>query len=212
MKATRNGLPVYASAGSAGIPGVAAYTWSTKPSAAANNGAMIKVTDVGPSGSFWVSNGTDWTPLNGHVLLARSAVAASVTGTLSETALATVTIKAGVMGTNGQLRITTLWSHTNSANTKTERVRLGGIGGTAFLEVNATTTDSGQLMTMIRNRNSASSQVGANSGSSGLGLLAGAIATASLDTAAAQDIAITGQLVTAAESITLESYSVELLR
>lgn len=187
--------------------------WASRPSASAYSlGTKIFVTDIGPAGSEWVSDGSNWLPVNGSVLLARSAVAASVTGTLSETALATVTIKAGVMGTNGQLRITTLWSHTNSANTKTERVRLGGIGGTAFLEVNATTTDSGQLMTMIRNRNSASSQVGADRGSSGLGLLAGAIATASLDTAAAQDIAITGQLVTAAESITLESYSVELLQ
>src|SRR5213079_2421852 len=52
-------------------------------------------------------------------VLAQSAVAASVTGTLTETVLATIAIPAGAMGVNGAIRVTALWSYTNSADTKT---------------------------------------------------------------------------------------------
>lgn len=49
------------------------YTWATKPPASASSGVVIKVTDVGTtgsSGSFWISDGVYWRPINGSVILA----------------------------------------------------------------------------------------------------------------------------------------------
>jgi hypothetical protein len=64
--------------------------------------------------------------------LSASAAQRVLTGSTVETALMTVHIPKGTMGASGRLRITTLWSMTNSANAKTVRVRFGGMSGTVF--------------------------------------------------------------------------------
>lgn len=153
-------------------------------------------------------------PRGSATLLAASAVAASVTGTTNETALATVTIPAGAMGLNGAIEIRTVWMFTNSANTKTLRVRLGGIGGTVFLNVAPTTTASSTDTRRIRNRGSAASQVGSAPASQVPGLIGSSssfITTGTVDTSAAQDLVISGALALGTETITLESYEVWLL-
>lgn len=187
-------------------------TWATLPAASSATGKRYRVSDVGPNGSDWISNGTAWEPVQGIVMLARSAVAASVTGTLSETALATLTIKAALMGANGQLRITTLWSHTNSANNKTLKIRLGGISGATMLDVTNTTTLSTHMINTIRNRNAANSQIANFSIATSFTTNAAVNPTSAVDTTAAQDLVLTGTLANTGETITLESYSVELLR
>ena len=48
------------------------------------------------------------------IVLGASAVAASITGTVAETSLAAVTVPAGAMGANGDMRFTALFSYTNS--------------------------------------------------------------------------------------------------
>lgn len=147
------------------------------------------------------------------LILAQSAVAVPLTGTASETALATIAIPAGTIGPNGSLRITTLWSHTNSANNKTWRIRLGGIGGTAFAAVVRSTTATDHDIRIIRNRGSASSQVALTAGTGvGFGTSGSAPVTGSVDTASAQDLVLSGQLANTGETITLEAYTVELLR
>lgn len=186
------------------------YTWATLPSAAANNGLRVHVSDVGEGGSDWKSNGTLWLPVNGSVLLARSAVAASVTGTAAETALATITIPAGLMGTNGQLRVTQLWTVTNSANTKTLRARFGGMSGIIYTNAPLTTSGCAQFLTQIRNRGAANSQVGGIS--TGYVATSGSAVVSAVDTSQATTIVLSGQLASVGETITLESYSVELLR
>lgn len=141
-----------------------------------------------------------------------SAVAVPVTNTLTETALATIAIPAGAMGPNGILRITSVFSFTNSANNKTLRFRLGGIGGTAFYDAVYTANQSILTTRIIQNRNSASSQVGGPSASiNAFGANASAPATGTINTAVAQDLVITGQMAALAETITLESFLVELL-
>lgn len=113
------------------------------------------------------------------------------------------------MGANGILRITTLWTYTNSVNNKTLRV---DFGGTDFLSNIATTTLSTQTLTMIRNRAATNSQVGfTNATFSAIGTTTGALTTASIDTTAEQSLTITGQLASSGENITLESYLVELI-
>lgn len=141
-----------------------------------------------------------------------SAVAVPVTNTLTETALATIAIPAGAMGPNGILRITALYSYTNSANLKTMRFRLGGIGGTAFVDTQNTTTVSQPFQRIIQNRASQASQVAFPSvtGNSFASSTASP-ATGTINTALAQDLVITGQMAALAETITLESFLVELL-
>lgn len=144
-------------------------------------------------------------------VLAQSASPASVTGTLTETALATVTIPAGAMGLNGALRITVLWSHTNSANTKTLNTRLGGVSGTIISGLPVTTTASTQAMTMLRNRGAANSQVRFGSTTNSFSAFSSAVVTHAVDTSVAQDLVLTGVLTNTGETITVEAYTVELL-
>ena len=47
-----------------------AYTWSSKPAAAGNTGVVIRVTDVGPFGTHFVSDGSNWHPVNGQAVIA----------------------------------------------------------------------------------------------------------------------------------------------
>jgi hypothetical protein len=144
-------------------------------------------------------------------VLAKSAVPIVHTGTASETTLATIDVPPGAMGANGVLRITTLWSVTNSANTKSCLIKLGA---TSFLNRGVTTTSTLHHSTLIRNRNAPNSQVSLTQfagTAGGWGDNGNSVATGSEDTAAAKNVVINGILANAGEAITLESYLVELL-
>lgn len=143
--------------------------------------------------------------MRGPPNLAQSAVAVSHTGNTTETTLATIAVPANMMGPNGALRINAQFSHTNSANNKTSRIRLGA---TEFAGTVQTTVAGSRIAAIIQNRNVANSQVGGFYGSSG----GSAAVTAAIDTTVSQNLTITGQLASAGETITLESYTVEILR
>lgn len=143
--------------------------------------------------------------------LGQSNSAQSVTGTASETTLATITIPARSMGESGTLFITTVWSYTNSANAKSCRVRFSGASGTQFLAVSPTTTASMRAQCQIGNRASTSSQVGGPSGATAFGVVAASPITSSVDTTVDTTVVITGQLANTGETLTLEAYTVELL-
>lgn len=146
-------------------------------------------------------------------ILAASAVGSSHTGDTNETTLATVQVPAAAMGANGFLRITTLWSMTSSGNNKTVLIRFNGTGGTAYY--NQTVTTSGEIrdQRMIANRNSASSQVGLNAaaGNGGWAQTNLSPLTTAVNTASAVDIVFRCLLANTGETITLESYMVEIL-
>lgn len=141
-------------------------------------------------------------------VLAQSGVAASVTGTTNETTLATITLPGGAMGINGGVRIHTLWSMTNNANNKTQKVKFGG---TSILFYTLTSVAGNQTLTIYRNRGAANSQVGLANSSTGIGNTSSAPTTSSIDTSADVTILITGQLATGTDTLTLEAYSVEVL-
>lgn len=147
------------------------------------------------------------------ITLGRSAVAQSVTGTLTETTLATITVPANSLGANGRVRITTVWSMTNSANNKTTRIRYSGASGTSYMAVIHTTSTSYRDQREICNRNATNSQVGGPVGGfGGFGNNPGnTVATSTVDTTVDQTIVITGTLANTGETITLESYLVELI-
>lgn len=115
------------------------------------------------------------------------------------------------MGLNGILRYRFRWSQTNNANVKTARLRLSGIGGTDFwtgqnLASQALYMFDGHIV----NVNSASVQKGmallGASSMSNSAAVAGAI-----DTSAATTLVATIQKATAGDTVTLESYLVELI-
>ena len=143
--------------------------------------------------------------------LAASAVAASVTGSTTKTALATINVPAGAMGANGRLRVTTHFSLTASTNTKTLSYELGG---TAFYSraESGLTVATYRDQREIANRNSQSSQVAWRSTSiGGFGGGTAATTTGAINTASTQQLIIYGQLANAGETIALETYIVELL-
>lgn len=141
-------------------------------------------------------------------VIAASAVAVATTGDTNENTLATITIPGGAMGANGIVRITTVSSHTNSGNTKILRIKYGG---TTFASLSVTTSVTVRHTLNIFNRNATNSQVG-QSTSIAFGTSAGAATTASINTTAAVTILITGQNGLGSETITLESYLVEVIK
>jgi hypothetical protein len=189
---------------------ISGVTFANLPAASsALIGVPVRVTDIGAGGTIFVTNGTIWRPLNGIAVLDHSAVASSHTGDTTETTLASVSIPANLMGPNGELRISHLWSITSSAGTKTMKVKMGGSN---FMLVQLTTNSSFQTITTISNRNAANSQVGFPSTISAVfAASTTAPSTFAIDTSSAQTLSFTGQLTSGADTVTLERRTVELI-
>lgn len=142
-------------------------------------------------------------------ILGMSAVAVSHTGNTNETTLATVVVPARTMGLNGRLRITALWSATNNANAKTTRIKFGA---TTFNATSVASNSSNQQQIEISNRNAANSQVCRNATIYGAwGGTTAAIVTGAIDTTADVNLVFSGQLGVGTDTISLESYLVELI-
>ena len=145
-------------------------------------------------------------------LFAAQHVAATLTGNTNETTLFSVVIPANTLGPNGVLEITSLFTVPNgSGANKTVKVKFGG---TAFFQYTVGTgIGSIQNKVMVRNRNSASSQVAAAAGQLySFGYPATGVLVSAIDTTIDQTLAVTGQLANAADSITLEDVFAEVLR
>lgn len=147
----------------------------------------------------------------GIQILCKSGAAVSAPADTNEDTLATCNVPANAMGASGVLRVDTFWAITNSANSKTLRVRYSGASGTTYQSVALTTNDAARLYTVIFNRAATNSQVGGISGSGAPFGATNVVTTSSVDTTAATSIVITCQKVTGAETCTLHSYLVEIL-
>lgn len=189
---------------------VVSYTWVGRPAAASNTGITIRVTDVGgDTGSLWISNGTYWKPVGGHVVLESSGLAASVSETTSAETLATILVPAYSLGTKGRLRVTTTWTFNNTADNKIISVKFGA---STFFSTTITTNMSGRWLTELQNRNATNSQIGGTgSGNSSFGTIPGAVFTAAVDTTADVNITLVGKKTVAGDTCTLEAYAVELI-
>ena len=145
------------------------------------------------------------------MIVGASAVQSSVTGTTSETVLATVTIPGNLMGANGIIRIYSNWSNNNNANNKTARIRLNGLGTQAILGTTSTTSLTLADLRQVQNVNATNSQkCWQFSSTGGLGQSIGAVTTAAIDTTADMSLVFTGQLANAADNIAIENYTVEV--
>ncbi len=134
----------------------------------------------------------------------------TLTGTLTETEIATFTMPAGSLGANGWFRFRTLISTTDNANNKNVRITMGGsdiVNSTSGYTGEETTT----RITQVWNRGAENSQVmmGATAAidpsESGA-----ALTTTSVDTSADVVFSIKGTLANAADSIHLQAYSFEV--
>lgn len=147
------------------------------------------------------------------VTLAQSGVAALSVNSTSEQALATISIPATMMGINGALYVTALWTLTNNANAKALRVRLGGLAGTEFQNLAGASLVTVSAALRIQNRGSLASQVGASVGMNAFGATStAAVVTGTINTAADQDLVISAQKATGTDTATLEAYTVQIVR
>lgn len=135
----------------------------------------------------------------------------AVTGTLTETLLASRIVPGGALGPNGFLEIHYAFSRTSNANAHALRVRLGGTGITGSLAAETVTpniANDGLLVRVFNVSSEAAQKMIRGSSSVGLGGSTNAILTAAVDTSADWQLAFTGQLATAtADEIALESFS-----
>lgn len=141
------------------------------------------------------------------IVLAQSAVAIPHTGDTGFPTVATIKVPGGLMGKNGRLRITSLWSMTNNANSKSWFVNFGG---TSFYSLSAGSIATVQAVTHVANRGAQNSQVGAPSDMTSFGSGTSALVTTAIDTSADQDVTLALHVANAADTITLESYSIEV--
>lgn len=162
-----------------------------------------------------ITGGSIGTGVTGVVsLLAQSWAAVSCPADTSEDTLATISVPANTLGANGSLRITTHWSFTSSANTKTMRVRFSGAAGATYFQINGTTQQFYTVTTTIANRNATNSQ-GGNSAfvtaAASAGLQSTSALTSAVDTTATTSVVISGQKALGSETMTLEGYTVEVI-
>lgn len=214
------------SSAAAVIGGIARWTAWPKGAASvatrdiANNPVYVRATALGGAVTLTVDETAspdaldvfrrDWRSANmGPIVLAQSGIASSITGTVAETTLASVTVPGGLMGPNGSLRVNLSFSMViGAAQNKTMRVKLGG---TTFLLYTLNNSTEFLANVIIRNRNSQGVQLIQNSSNAGIGASSTAMANAAIDTTVDQLLTITGQLQNAGDSVAIEGYTVEVL-
>lgn len=174
--------------------GIIDYTWATKPSVAPN-GQIICITDVGENGILCRGNGTKWVRMHPTILY-NLATPIVLTGTTAQTTLLTITIPAALMGLIGRLNVLSFFALTNNANNKTLRA---GIGANQINVAGAASMAATGFNFWLLNLNSATAQ---RNNSSTL---------FAIDTTVSMDLIITGQLANAADSITLNTLTLELI-
>lgn len=135
-----------------------------------------------------------------------------VNGTPSQTTeevLATITVPANSMGPNGSILLLVRWSYTESANSKTFRVRFGGT--TLWAATTSTATNEVyQALILIQNRGATNSQVGSSSFGFGLSTSGDPLNVSAIDTTADVALTITGQRAVGTDVINLESRFIQL--
>lgn len=141
-------------------------------------------------------------------ILAASFVSVNTPADTSEDTLATIAVPANALGANGLLRVTALWSYTNSANNKTMRVRFGG---TSMFSNVVTTTASQQMQAIIANVNATNVQKCFGGGTS-FTASTNSISAGAIDTTSSANITITGTKASSGETLTLEGYVVEIFK
>lgn len=145
-----------------------------------------------------------------RIILGMSAIAVPLTGTLTATELARVTVPGYAMGPNGLLRVTAMYSFTNNANNKTAIVKHGS---KTYYQAGTSSANALHIQFEIANRGAHGSQIGISTSIiNPFGTLTQPLNTASEDTTVDSNILFLGQLANVADTITLEYFLVELFK
>lgn len=161
-----------------------------------------------------VSVNTSATTVTGNspVLLGQSGLAVTAPADTTEDALATITIPAKQFGKNGTVRVRAMFTITNGADDKTLRFRYSTISGTAVFSQLFTTNGKVAVDFVMQGRNATNLQVShAIVTTDTPGAIAPATVASAIDTTADTTLVITGQKETSGDTITLESYTAELI-
>ena len=175
-------------------PLISEYTWATKPNVAPS-GQIICVTDVGENGILCRGDGTKWIRMH-QVNFYNLATPVALTGTTSETTMLTVSIPASLMNKRGRLSVIVLLSLTNNANAKTVKAK---VGGQTVAAITSTSQNLAAFSTWLLNVNSETAQKNGNA------------VSFTVDTTIANDLVITGQLANAGDTVTLTTFSMEII-
>lgn len=167
----------------------------------------------GPSTATFIFTST--APFANWTCLGKNGTEPACPADTTEDILATISVPANILGPMGCLRVRTLWQVSNNANVKTARVRLGGIGGTDYLNLPLTGIQGASSEVIIFNQNDVAHQVGSAVGgyssTGGFGTTANVVTRSTVDTSAATTLVITGQKATAGDSLSLVAWVVEAL-
>lgn len=165
---------------------------------------------IGAGGTGGTTAQSAMAALKGVYILGASAVVSSITGTTSETTLATIAVPANAMGANGVLRITVQWGYSGGTSSWTPRIKFNG---TAYSDPSTfgNTSLSGRTQTQIANRNATNSQVGMGVQQINFAGVASAVTTSAHDTTASQNITLTCQLANSGDTCRMDAYAVELM-
>ena len=208
------GVPVPSVATPSGVlRGMAAFSWDGANWQPAGQAGPDIPTPYGVLRGVapYTWNGSAWAPGSAVAqdVVVSTTGPVSVTGTTSETNLASLRIPANSMGRNGVIEVRGLWSFTNSSNNKVINVRFGASPGVAGALVSpntaVSTTATAQSFVAVRNNNATNAQVafGANQ-LTPFGSIAGANLPNVIDTTADSFININGTLALATETLTLQ--------
>lgn len=186
-------------------------TWANRPTTA-QVGDLIMITDIGPVDEVFKWTGSRWAPINGQCLIYSTNASVSVTGTVDQTELGTVTLPGGLVSANGILEVSSFWAMTNSANSKNIKIKIGqtsdpATGGSSFLNRTETTILYHQHLCVLRCANSTSSQKAISSTlAAGFGSTTASNFTNTYDLSTDKKIFLTGQLGNTGETITLRGW------
>ncbi|MBX9769121.1 MAG: hypothetical protein K2X47_17730, partial [Bdellovibrionales bacterium] len=160
-------------------------TLAQRPGSPVNG--MIRYNSTVPWAEAY-QNGS-WKPFNGIAVICNSGTASSTTTSSTETNHAICTIPAGIMGTNGRLKIEYLYKFTGTSGTKTPAVRFSATSGDTAggMVVGNSTTNATTLAFRDHrefwNSNSTSAQIAFPSASTGFGNTNTSPPTGAIDTA-----------------------------
>ena len=192
-------------------------TWAARPAATAvAEGMAIYVTDLDV---FMFSDGTNWKPVGGCMTLSRGVTEVTFSNISPNTTInlhKSVAVPAGLIIAGCLATVDVKFAHTASTNAKHMRVYLNGSAGTQMTNYNnatagITNTDVSWAIDFITSSGGAGTQLGKSAGMTGNGGSGSAGYTGAVDTTAAFTIDIMSNMAATTETVTMKSYSVELI-
>ena len=131
------------------------------------------------------------------------------TGVTTQQSGPQISIPAGLLGANGSIRTTSLWSVLNNANAKTITVAIASVN---ILSASAASVGCIQVQSKIENRGVQNLNVSFPSANqTGLGTASGNANSTSIDFSAATTLSIAGTLGVATDFMVMESFLIEVM-